>query len=336
MPQNKKAYQRIKALDAFFSSGGRMSKVEIIKFVSAQINNRDTDDGDNTYSERQVDYDIQHMRNGEYGLKAPLKYSRKDDRYYYSVEGFSLFNKDFDGEEKNALAKAIEILDGIGQKELSGQLSLIYLRGDEKGKVDHTPILSYEQHPDVMGLHWVNKLYQFIKEKQPIQLEYQPYDQEEEKDPIVSPYLLKQYRYRWYLIGYDGDRKSISNFGLDRIVSAEAYKYATYKEPVQDWDTYFNDIIGLTLYDGSVVEKVVFKANATLSKYIHSRPLHHSQRLLRQEDNGWTFELNIRKNIELLAEFRRFGASLEVLEPLDLRAEMLAEWEKAVRLYKKA
>jgi predicted DNA-binding transcriptional regulator YafY len=352
MPQNKKAYQRAKLLDDFFSAGKRMSKVAMIQYVSERIADRSPEAG--KYSERQIDYDIQHLKNGTYGAKAPLEYDRLNNEYYYSIPDFSIFNKDFDEDEQSALDRAIEELKGIGKEDLAGALSLIAKRGNRDSEVGNSAIFSYEQHPEVKGLKRIDELYEHIKNKNCLTIEYLPYSkyesslqpasndmlkQDESADEkiyrTICPYLLKQYRYRWYLVAFDKDREAISIFGLDRIEKVNITKYVSFVENNTQWDTYFRDVIGLSVIEQNPVEKVLFRATPTLSKYIHSRPIHHSQKVISEDEKGWVFQLNIRKNIELLAELRRFGAGLEVLEPKDLRAEMLAEWEKAAGLYKK-
>jgi predicted DNA-binding transcriptional regulator YafY len=352
MPQNKKAYQRAKLLDDFFSSGGKMNKEEMIAYVSKHIDDRSPEAG--KYSERQMDYDIKHLRDGTYGAKAPLEYDRLHNEYYYSVPGFSVFNKEFDEEEQGVLERAIDELKGIGKDDLAGALSLIARRGNKESAVGNSTIFSYEQHPEVVGLKWIDILYEHIKKKNCLTIKYQPYGNYEsslqpasneipERDkmadePIyrtICPYLLKQYRYRWYLVAFDKDREAISIFGLDRINKVDINKHVSFVENEIKWDTYFRDVIGLSVIEQNPVEKVLFRATPTLSKYIYSRPLHHSQKVITKDAIGWTFQLSVRKNIELLAELRRFGANLEVLEPQDLREEMLREFQKAVELYKK-
>ena len=63
----------------------------------------------------------------------------------------------------------------------------------------------------------------------------------------ISPYLLKEYRNRWFIIYYDYERNGICNYALDRIVFIEPYVDKPFVENTFfDPEHYFDNIVGVT------------------------------------------------------------------------------------------
>jgi predicted DNA-binding transcriptional regulator YafY len=97
-------------------------------------------------------------------------------------------------------------------------------------------------------------------------------------------------------------------------------------------EAHFQDVVGVTLLQNSPLETIRFKASPLTAPYLQTKKLHHSQVTIGQDD--WTiFELRVRQNYELIAEFRRLGNALEVLAPESLRATMKAEFDALAKRY---
>src|SRR5690606_29450847 len=78
-------------------------------------------------------------------------------------------------------------------------------------------IISYDHNPYLHGLEFLQELYQYILNKTVLQISYQSYKAEKPIDIIIHPYHLKQYNSRWFLFGWNEERKSIQNLALDRV-----------------------------------------------------------------------------------------------------------------------
>ena len=79
-------------------------------------------------------------------------------------------------------------------------------------------------------------------------LTYQRFGDKTSLNIDLSPYLLKQYNDRWYLIGSTTDDDKILTLPLDRIVEIQPSKIQDYKNPPDDFDEYFDDIVGVSNY----------------------------------------------------------------------------------------
>ena len=53
--------------------------------------------------------------------------------------------------------------------------------------------------------------------KQALKITYQPFNKPDKTEIIFSPYLLKEFRNRWFVFGKINEYSTITVLGLDRI-----------------------------------------------------------------------------------------------------------------------
>ena len=139
------------------------------------------------------------------------------------------------------------------------------------------------------------------------------------KERTVSPYAIKLFHRRWYLLAYTG--KYIATFSLDRILSMELTD-ETFEMPFDfSPDQYFYDFFGVTT-DETPMAHVVIRASDWLPDYLRTLPLHHSQREISHNEEYIDFALDIRPTPDFIGELISYGESLKVLEPEDLRIKI--------------
>ena len=90
-------------------------------------------------------------------------------------------------------------------------------------------------------------------------------------------------------------------------------------------------MIGVTIPDVPA-EHVLLKFSPSRFPYVHSKPLHHSQKL-KDKENG-IIEITVKPNRELMALLLEFGDDVEVLQPKHLRQEIQEKIKKMQQLYK--
>lgn len=70
---------------------------------------------------------------------------------------------------------------------------------------------------------------------------------------MVSPYHLKQYNNRWFLVAKRKDFDKMSNYAIDRI---EGIKETTRTfEPLDndfDFEEFFSDVVGVSVVEGAL------------------------------------------------------------------------------------
>lgn len=88
-------------------------------------------------------------------------------------------------------------------------------------------VIQFETNHSVRGLEWLGPfLYKAIVENIVVLIQYQPFV-EPAQEILFHPYLLKEWKNRWYVFGRNGEHK-VWNLGLDRIVGIAEMPDDTY------------------------------------------------------------------------------------------------------------
>lgn len=163
---------------------------------------------------------------------------------------------------------------------------------------------------------------------------YKPFNKEEFISN-VHPYHLRQYNRRWFLLAYSEDRKAISNFPLDRITKLK-HLSKPYIETDVDFEEFFDDIVGVTNYKNSCIEKVVLKVSNKSIDYIRTKPLHGTQTELKElgSDSHTFIQLKLKINTELEMLLLSYGDAIEIIEPSWLRIKFAEITKKMSENYK--
>lgn len=138
----------------------------------------------------------------------------------------------------------------------------------------------------------------------------------------VRPYGLRLSDRRWYLIGYVEEYEQVRVYGLDRIIDIDITE-RKFKFPEDfDLETFFKGCCGVVLHKD--IETVRLKVTDNQQKYVDSLPFHESQRIVeRNDEKGYAvFEYYVRPTIEFTMKVLSYGASIEVLEPVEYRKEI--------------
>lgn len=178
--------------------------------------------------------------------------------------------------------------------------------------------VSFQNNPDLVGIDYFMALYKAISDKQTIKIVYKPY-QSDALTYDASPYYLKQYNERWYVICKVPTEDHYMHFALDRIVSVTKSKI-TYLPDNTDFEEYFSDVVGVTITNNPI-ENIKLRITNNRFPYVATKPIHWSQTELHGEQNAYShvIQLKVRVNSELIAHILYLGNDVEVLEPLTLR-----------------
>lgn len=273
-------------------------------------------------SRRTMMYDLDNMKNGKLGYYAPISYDRIEKTYYYSDSDFSISNTPLNQDDVGELNHALAILKQFsGFKHVEGIENIIT-------KLDHTvnlksqkakEVIQFDHQLDAPGQKWLDKLYQAIQSEYCIALNYKPFTAQAPFDTIVSPYLLKEYNKRWFLIAYDHIRERIQNYGLDRIKEMGKSDESYFSYPEFDASTYFEKIVGVSIPDGGQLEEIIIEAQPQQAKYIKTKPLHSSQEIVEEDETKTVFSYQLIPNYELTSLLLSFGEKVKVVEPLSLK-----------------
>jgi proteasome accessory factor B len=151
-----------------------------------------------------------------------------------------------------------------------------------------------------------------------------------EGEPVkVDPYTLALYKKGLYLLAYSHPRSAMRSFGLDKIIETERHVGERFDYP-DDWDP-AEFLGGWGIMSGPQV-RVRVRFDAHVAPFVKRRAWHRTQ-TLEEKDGSLVFTAEPRGHKEMVSWVLGFGASAEVLEPKELRAEVAEELRKAAARY---
>ncbi len=236
-----------------------------------------------------------------------IEYDKRDGRYHILEDG------DHGGDRwLRWLVQSLAVQETISQRShLSGRILLEYV---PSGDTFLQPIL------EAMHLGKV------------IKMEYCRFGQVVGSDYEIEPYCVKVHNRRWYLLANarfhdnpEGDRCRLLIFALDRIVGLESTDLEfSYPEDF-DPETYFSEYYGVWTDPNTPLETVLLRVDTVQRDYIETLPLHHTQRLVEENDEYGVYELRLRPTLDFFLILMGLGSYAEVLAPERLRSLMADE-----------
>jgi predicted DNA-binding transcriptional regulator YafY len=152
-------------------------------------------------------------------------------------------------------------------------------------------------------------------------------------DRTIEPYALKEFRNRWYLLGKDCSNGNIRTYGLDRI-SALSLTKATFKYPIDfSLDAYFKDCFGIFIPKELSPEEIILSFNPERGRYIKSMPLHHSQKIMNEQEDELLVSLHLCITPDFLSEILSYGSDVKVLHPQSFMNLIAESYKKAISNY---
>ncbi len=175
-----------------------------------------------------------------------------------------------------------------------------------------------------LGTEHVYGLMHAIKNRHKISFFYYKYDEEKLTERVAEPLHLKEFKYRWYLIANDinGRNKTMKTFALDRMSGLDILKEKFAVHEKLDFKAYFFDAFGIIKPTDKGPRKVVLSFDPLQGQYIKSLKLHHSQKVLINNNTEYRVQLKVYITWDFIQELMMFANTMTVIEPLELRAQI--------------
>jgi len=270
---------------------------------------------------------------------APIAYSKREKGYYYTNDEFTMDDVPLTEKDISAIKAASTILHQFKSTSLFSQYQFAIDKILERAVTSQQKFtntennIQFETLPTISGNEYLESVLEAIKKRNILQFEYYNYIKDVKTVRRVHPYLLKEYRNRWYLIGKSELKNKVITFGLDRISNLQMLENQFSVDPTFNPDYFFQYSIGITVFDEKPQE-IILKTNNILSKYLTSQPLHHSQKLSEVHSNGdHLFSYFLLVTYELKMTILGYGNDCEVIAPLSLREQIAEEIKKVASKY---
>ena len=331
MPTNKNALTRIVLLDRLLSDRYHSYSIrDITDILNEELPQYGQEEG---ISKRCVEKDINYL---EFNFPELIDferyyvdaYSSATDRPYrkkcirYADPTFSIFKGKLSEEEKGLLSAALTTIGSFEGLDSFGWLEDFRRR---LGLVEQVPVIHMSKNL-LENRTLIAEIFSAIRAKTVIRIAYHKFNDEETKEFILSPHLLKEFNRRWYVIGTLEDNESIRTFALDRIKQVDLMQGYPYHDTSENIAERFEEIIGITYFENAPLHEIIFFVSDSTAPYIRTKPLHGSQKEIKGEKeqalrlryslplNGSIFSIECKENYELIRELTSFS-DLRVLSP---------------------
>lgn len=319
MPLTKEAATRYRIIDACLRN--RFRRYPTMDFLREKLEEQ----LGKSFSVSTVQKDIKAMKEDEaLGFRAPIEFSRQHQGYYYKDPNYSI-SVPFSEEDVAAIQFAAEVLDqfrnipifrnytdAIGKVLEAVNIGKDLIASDEE-------IIQFEQGLSRQGSEWISPILQAIRARLAVQFYYTKFGSGETKMHRVDPYLLKEYRNRWYVVGKRNDKGEIATFGLDRVSDLKITSQKFIPESGFSPKEFFKYAFGITTYKGKP-EEVVLSFEPEQAPYLKTQPLHHSQEILKDDSKEFRIRLTVYPTIELKMAVASYGAQVKIIRPKSLLA----------------
>ncbi len=316
MPTNKNAMIRYQALDRCLRNRHRRfyinDLIEACNRALAEVNGTRGCKGAEGVQRRQIFNDLNFMEDPlGFGVEIERVKDGRSTYYRYAPGSKTLKDQPIKQEEVDMLHDALLLLrrfEGVPQFEWLADVESGLYTTSQLG-MDNGSVVCFQHNPYLRGMKWYTVR--------------------------VSPYYLKQYNNRWFLIGKHDDCRFFSNYAIDRIENVVETTAEYEALPGNfDFDEYFGDVVGVSVA-GDPVEDVELHVTDKTLDYVVTKPLHESQcaRPERLPDGKWKITLRVQPNYEFYSLIRSFGDGIEIVKPESMRTKMKEMVGKMAEMY---
>ncbi len=141
----------------------------------------------------------------------------------------------------------------------------------------------------------------------------------------VHPHALRQAMGLWYLVAVDTKDLRLKTFGLDRIDDLDISKTSFTEKYDYDISGIFRNALGVFHDSSQQTQKVVLTVEREQACYLQSYPIHHSQVIVKKQDDEAIVEFYVQITEDLVMEIMKMGAKVQVLRPAGLRKRIMKE-----------
>ncbi len=316
MPVNRNALIRYRTIDQCLRN--RYRKWTLEDLIEACSNALYEYEGiDKGVSRRTVQMDIQLMRSDKLGYNAPIIIQ---ERKYYTYEhpDYSITNIPLTNQDLGKLTEVIEILKQFKGfthfQELSGMVQKLEDKVFTE-KTHQQSAIQFETNENLKGLEFIDDIYQAIIKKKALHFTYQSFKAQQPGSFDFHPQLLKEFRNRWFVLGFKNKKQVPILLALDRLIDITTSDLDYVENTNLNLQSYFKNVVGVSVAENGSIEWIEIFVVREHAPYVLTKPLHHSQQLLKRLPGGVIISLDVQLNFELEKELLGLGETIKVLKP---------------------
>lgn len=168
-----------------------------------------------------------------------------------------------------------------------------------------------------------------------VKVRYQTLGEKTAKERYIDPYFIEPAAtgHSSYVVGYCHLAKEIRVFKIERIKSVEITDRLCLVPPDFDANLYLSS--GWGIVSGGEAEVIKLRFAPQVAPIMEEAIYHPSQVTEKQDDGSLLMTLHVMNTYELCSWILSWGDQVEVLEPRDLRQEIIKAAKAMLKVYEK-
>lgn len=280
-------------------------------------------------SESTIEKDIAQMKRPfPIGYDAPIVYSKIEKGYVYDTHGFSISKLNLEDKEWEALQYAVKLLHQYKEVPIFAnfkagieRMNTRFNLGMQTNEALLDTKIQFEQPIATKGMNWIDKIFEAIEGKCGIAFSYHNIYKQTKNQYQLFPYLLKEHRNRWYVIGWSDVREKYLTFALDRINDLSFNKLTHKRRRDFNANQFFEYATGIMkgAEEPTIVELTIL---APINKLVLLEPIHQSQQVIDKNNKELKITLNVLVNEEFYLKILSMGTYCIVNKPETLKKKI--------------
>ena len=338
MPASKKAILRYQLLNGLLQNNNGYSIKELSERVNGEMEKLQSEGkASYTVSDRMIRIDLENMME-----VYPIEIVKKANKFYYENSEDSIDNINLREEDKTAIKLAMSVFSRFNGTPIFDKFSDAITRiltSSVLRKINTTDTRKYihlAEVPENSGIEWLEQIYTAIIEKKAIKLNYKNFG-ESSSVRIVSPYMLKEYRNKWYMIAFVHDvnkKEKTLLHRLSRIVDIEESNAEYVNDQAFDGNKYFKYTLGVFhMHSEDPIDIKLKIRGKGIIKLLSEDKIHPTQEITPISEQECYLHMKVFNSPELKTFILGFGKSIEVIYPTTLKSEIIKEISAALEFY---
>jgi len=325
MPKNKSALTRYRVIDQMLNDKRKpYPNLEQLAAKCAIAVRSDV-------STSTIEKDIRAMREeAPRGFGAPIVYSKFEGGYAYGEMGFSIAELSLEEQEWESLQFAAQLLYQYKDvpvfanfKQAIERINARFSLGIDGDDDLIDSFVQFEKAIHCNGMEYIDLIYSVIKNKQGIQFTYKNIYKNKATSTFLIPYLIKEHRNRWYVIGWSNEKEKYTTYALDRMSEIEVMNNIYKKRTDFNAASFFQHSTGI-MESNTKPEEVLLTILKPISDLALLEPLHATQQLIIDKTDRVQISLKVLVNEEFIFKILGMGSYCIVDKPASLRKSIKA------------
>ncbi len=274
-------------------------------------------------------------------LRAPIQYNREHNGYYYDQNDKDMYELPglwLNSSELYALLLSQKLLTSVQPGLLDSALAPIRDRIAQILKHRHIGHPEIDKRLRILQiaaretrLENFQAIATALLDRKQLHILYHGRARDKTTERDISPQRLIYYRNNWYLDAWCHDQNGLRSFSLDRIHPVYISDNRAVEINEQTLQEHYADAYGIFAGKADKVARLRFSPHA--AKWVADEHWHPDQAGIVLKSGQYELTLPYNNPTELIMDILKYGKDVEVLEPAELRCEIISRLEETLANY---